>query len=56
MIAARLIPAPERLTSALARKAARLAAAHAAQALAEARDDPARWRQADLLWPLFTKG
>jgi hypothetical protein len=37
------------LIAALEKQAALLAQAHAQQQT----DDPARWRQADLLWPLF---
>jgi hypothetical protein len=39
----------------LAAKAARIAEAHAEAALRARRDDPARWRRAGLLWPLFAK-
>jgi len=40
----------------LADRAETLARARAEEALLARRDDPHRWRRAQLLWPLFTKG
>lgn len=51
MIEAR--PRDDALTARLADKAERLAAALAESALRARRHDPARWRKAALLWPLF---
>ena len=39
----------------LTAKAATLARAAAENRLRAARSDPARWRRAALLWPLFTR-
>ena len=55
MIAARTALSPRALAQSLARKAARLAEAHAADRLLANRDAPRRWRMAGLLWPLFGK-
>jgi hypothetical protein len=44
-----------RLTAGLAAKAAALARARGETALRARRADPARWRRAGLLWPLFAK-
>lgn len=55
MIAARTALSPRALAGSLARKAARLAEAHAAEQVLARRDAPRRWRMARLLWPLFGK-
>ena len=56
MISAQPKPAFDALARRLAAKARLLAeAAGEARALAR-RDDPGRWRNARLVWPLFTKG
>jgi hypothetical protein len=44
-----------RLAAGLAAKAAALARARGETALRARRADPARWRRAGLLWPLFAK-
>ena len=44
------------LTVRLTRKAARLAEAHAQRRRLAKRDNPARWRRASLVWPLFGQG
>ena len=44
------------LAARLARKALALAEARAENIALARRGDPARWRRAGLLWPLFTKG
>lgn len=54
MIRAQVPAASRALARRLARKAARLAEARAENALLARRDAPRRWRQARLLWPLFT--
>ncbi len=54
MIAARL-PAATGLARRLAAKAAGLAATAMENRLRDRRADPWRWRQARLLWPLFTR-
>ncbi len=46
----------DRLTARLTRKASALAASTASARHLVLKDDPARWRRADLLWPLFTRG
>lgn len=56
MIETTVEPAPARLAARLARRAGDLARAHAEDTLRAARADPWRWRKAQLLWPLFTKG
>ena len=54
MIEARLVGNPDSLVTRLSRKAAALA--ETAIALRrQSSIDPARWRKARLLWPLFTK-
>lgn len=40
----------------LADRAVALASAQAEEDARQARDDPSRWRDPRLLWPLFTKG
>lgn len=42
------------LAARLVRKARRLALAHAQNRRRALLRDPARWRRADLVWPLFT--
>ena len=54
MIAARTVLSPRAMAQSLARKAAWLAEAQAADRLLARRDAPRRWRMARLLWPLFT--
>ena len=54
MIEARVPLSPRMFAQALARKAARIARAHAADRRVQP-DDPRRWRNAQLLWPLFAK-
>lgn len=54
MIEARTDRSPGDFVRALARKAARIARAHAADRRVQP-DDPRRWRSAQLLWPLFAK-
>ncbi|MCL4672527.1 MAG: hypothetical protein KJZ64_06240 [Sphingomonadaceae bacterium] len=54
MIRARTALSPHAFAQGLARKAARLAEARAANRLLARREDPRRWRMARLLWPLFT--
>ena len=44
------------LTARLTARAESLAKAHSARTDLARRSDPARWRRAALLWPLFTKG
>ena len=56
MIAAQVESPPERLARQLAARAAALAAAHAESSARKRHGDPARWRKAALLWPLFTEG
>ena len=56
MITASTEPDFAALAKDLADKAKALAEAQAVTAGATARSDPRRWRQASLLWPLFTKG
>ncbi len=46
----------EALSTSLVARARALAEARAASALLAKRSDPARWRRAGLLWPLFGKG
>lgn len=53
MIDAELSAASQKLTQALADAAGKAASAHAETRLREKRRDPARWRKAGLLWPLF---
>lgn len=43
------------LASRLAARAANLARAHGENRLRARRNDPSRWRNPGLLWPLFTK-
>jgi hypothetical protein len=54
MIDAR-IAAGRTFATRLAARAEALARARAEAALRARRDDPARWRKAHLLWPLFTR-
>ena len=56
MIAAETRPDFAALAARLAAKARILAQAQAERNVLARRSDPARWRQAGLLWPLFTKG
>ncbi|MEP6868459.1 MAG: hypothetical protein ABJA20_08075 [Novosphingobium sp.] len=56
VITATTQPDFEQLAANLAGQAKALAEAQTAAAALESRNDPLRWRQADLLWPLFTKG
>jgi hypothetical protein len=56
MIGASTQPDFDGLAASLAAQAKALAEAQTAAAALEARKDPTRWRQANLLWPLFTKG
>ena len=53
MIEAETRPAPTPFTARLTARAAALAQARAQEQRGTA---PARWRDAKLLWPLFTKG
>jgi len=46
----------EALAARLMASARRLGEARAAERRLQAADPAARWRQASLLWPLFTKG
>jgi hypothetical protein len=55
MIRAEITDLP-RLASRLSARAASLAAATAENHSRRRRQDPVRWRRADLLWPLFSKG
>ncbi|WP_168176204.1 hypothetical protein [Novosphingobium sp. PC22D] len=56
MIRADADKAFDALARRLAAKARRLAEAQTAERLASRKGDPARWRRARLLWPLFAKG
>lgn len=56
MITASTDPDFAALARDLADKAKLLAEARAVTTAAHPRSDPRRWRQASLLWPLFTKG
>jgi len=56
MIVANAAAAFDRLAAALVRKAGLLAEARAAAVTPGRRNDPFRWRHADLVWPLFGKG
>ena len=56
MISAQVGFPAESLAARLEARAAALAAAHAESKAGERRGDPARWRKAALLWPLFTEG
>lgn len=56
MISAATVPELSALAKALAAKAEMIARARAETIARERRSDPARWRQARLLWPLLTKG
>ena len=56
MISAETSPDFASLAVRLAAKARALAEAHAERNALARRSDPARWRKAGLLWPLFTKG
>ncbi len=55
MIKAEITGLP-RLASRLTARAASLAAAAAENQARRSRRDPVRWRRAELLWPLFSKG
>jgi hypothetical protein len=55
MIKAELADKGRAFAARLAGQAARLAAARAEARLRARRDDPSRWRRANLLWPLFTR-
>jgi hypothetical protein len=46
----------ERLAARLTRKAAAMAVATRSSRRLERKNDPTRWRRAELLWPFFTKG
>lgn len=46
----------DRLAPRLMRKAAAMTIALASARCLNRKHGPARWRRADLLWPLFTKG
>lgn len=54
MIATR-VPGIAGLAGRMIARAQALAEARAESAIARRRGDPARWRKAGLLWPLFTK-
>lgn len=54
MITASTEPSFDELTARLAEMARALAEAQAANAALVRRSDPVRWRQASLVWPLFT--
>lgn len=56
MIAAKAATDPGALAARLADRAAALVLAQREAAELTRRSDPARWRKASLLWPLFTKG
>ena len=56
MISAETRPDFAALAARLAAKAKALAHARLEEAALARRGDPARWRKAGLLWPLFTKG
>ena len=56
MIEADIGSAFDALATRLERQAAALAEARAREALLARQQDARRWRQADLLWPLFAKG
>ena len=56
MIGASIRPDFPGLAARLARQARLLAEARAESIALARRGDPARWRRAALLWPLFTKG
>ena len=56
MISAEIRPDFAALAARLAAKARALAEAQAEHTVLARRSDPARWRKAGLLWPLFTKG
>ncbi|MBD3730718.1 MAG: hypothetical protein IE933_13540 [Sphingomonadales bacterium] len=53
MIESRTEPSPASFVERLAAKARALAEARGATLIAERRRDPARWRNARLLWPFF---
>ena len=55
MIAAK-VPAATDFAARLAEQARHLAEAHAEDRLRARSADPARWRDARLLWPLISKG
>ena len=56
MITAKAEPSFSALAIRLAERAKVLAEASAAATRLKGRKDPSRWRSAQLLWPLFTKG
>ncbi|MEP7221675.1 MAG: hypothetical protein ABI673_03295 [Novosphingobium sp.] len=56
VITATTQPGFDELAARLASQAKALAEAATAQTALQSRNDPTRWRQADLLWPQFTKG
>ena len=56
MIDADATRAFDALARRLERRAVTLAAARTRSALLARRNDPLRWRRAQLLWPLFAKG
>ena len=56
MIDAKVDPADKPFAAALAAKAAVLAQAYGESLIRARANDPARWRLARLLWPLFAKG
>jgi hypothetical protein len=55
MIKASASPSLDGLAARLAAKALALAKARATRRALAQRDDPARWRRAGLIWPLFAK-
>ncbi|MCB2078963.1 MAG: hypothetical protein KDE55_14855 [Novosphingobium sp.] len=56
MIEADAADALESLSSQLKARAAAIASAHREEIALRRRNDPNRWRRADILWPSFTKG
>ena len=56
MIESNAASAFDALASTLEAQAAALAVAHAQTRQLSDRNDPARWRRPDLLWPGFAKG
>lgn len=54
MISAQPQPSLDELAARLTRTAEAIAASHAQDAALAQASDPARWRQAELIWPQFT--
>ena len=54
MITAQPSPSLDDLVTQLTQQAAALAEANARSAQLASRQDPVRWREASLVWPLFT--